>query len=170
MTTPTSPQVGPTKLAKFLIFLIIVGAVAGAVWFFRGALFPQGKGPGGVDIDAFKKLTGQSDSAGPEAFDPSGITTVNEYKYVPAERLPPVKGVSAYKWDPNQKVVQFPINVWIGWLPIVAANHGFAPNADCGLRQEVRLQGQPEADRRPGRRARRLSPPARATSSGARST
>ena len=27
-------------------------------------------------------------------------------------------------------MVQFPINVWIGWLPIVAANHGFAPNTE----------------------------------------
>ncbi|GAB1352910.1 hypothetical protein MASR1M12_16430 [Erysipelotrichia bacterium] len=24
----------------------------------------------------------------------------------------------------------FPINVWAGWLPIIAANNGFAPNED----------------------------------------
>jgi len=129
-TPPTPPQVGPTRLAKFLIFLIIVGAVVGAAWFFRGTLFPSGKGPGGIDLGKFKQATGQTEGTGPEAFDPSGITTVAEYKYVPQERLPPVKGVSAYKWDADQKVVQFPINVWIGWLPIVAANNGFAPNAD----------------------------------------
>jgi ABC-type nitrate/sulfonate/bicarbonate transport system substrate-binding protein len=41
-----------------------------------------------------------------------------------------VKGVSAYKWDAKEKVVNFPINVWIGWLPIVAANGGFSPSAD----------------------------------------
>jgi NitT/TauT family transport system substrate-binding protein len=129
-TAPTPPQVGPTRLAKFLIFLIIVGAVGGAAWFFRGTLFPSGKGPGGIDLGKFKQATGQTESTGPEAFDPSGITTVAEYKYVPQERLPPVKGVSAYKWDADQKVVQFPINVWIGWLPIVAANGGFAPNPE----------------------------------------
>src|SRR5690606_23062863 len=38
--------------------------------------------------------------------------------------------VSNYEWDPNEKIVKFPINMWIGWLPIVAANHGFAPNED----------------------------------------
>lgn len=153
MTTPSSPQVGPTKLAKFLVFLIIVGAVAGAVWFFRGAIFPAGKGPGGVDLDKFKQITGQTDSDGPEAFDPSGITTVAEYKYVPQERLPPVKGVSAYKWDDGKKVVQFPINVWIGWLPIVAANHGFAPNPDSvfakkyGFQVNLKLIDDPVAAR-----------------------
>ena len=30
----------------------------------------------------------------------------------------------------RRRSCNFPINVWIGWLPIVAANHGFAPNAD----------------------------------------
>jgi NitT/TauT family transport system substrate-binding protein len=55
---------------------------------------------------------------------------VSEYKYVPEQKLPAVKGTSSYKWDAKEKIVKFPINVWIGWLPIVAANHGFAPNAE----------------------------------------
>ena len=121
MSTPTT-QVGPTKLAKLLVFLIVVGSLAGAAWMFRGTLFPTGKQDGGkIDL---------SKMDGPEAYDPKGITTVAEYKYVPQDRLPAVKGVSSYKWDASKKVVQFPINVWIGWLPIVAANHGFAPNPE----------------------------------------
>jgi NitT/TauT family transport system substrate-binding protein len=125
MATPTPPRVGPTGLAKILILLVIVGSIAGAAWLFRGTLFPSGKTPGGVDLSKFQKP-----EDGAEAFDPNGITTVSEYSYVPQERLPPVKGVSSYKWDPAKKIVQFPINVWIGWLPIVAANQGFAPNPD----------------------------------------
>ena len=74
-----------------------------------------------VNMDEFKKV---------EAPDTKGITTVQEYKYVPGEKLPPVKGVSAYKWNAADKIVKFPINVWIGWLPIVAANHGFTPNPE----------------------------------------
>ncbi len=155
MTTPTSPQVGPTKLAKFLIFLIILGAIGGAAWFFRGSLFPEGKGPGGIDLAKFRQMTGQDQPAsdGPEAFDPTGITTVAEYKYLPQERLPAVKGVSSYKWDPNQKIVQFPINVWIGWLPIVAANGGFAPNPESifakkyGFQVNLKLIDDPVAAR-----------------------
>jgi ABC-type nitrate/sulfonate/bicarbonate transport system substrate-binding protein len=140
MTTPTAPQVGPTKLAKFLIFLIIVGALAGATYFFRGALFPEGKGPGGIDLSKLKPGGPGAESDGPEAFDPQGITTVAEYKYLPAERLPAVKGVSSYKWDPAKKIVQFPINVWIGWLPIVAANGGFAPNPNSVFAQKYGFQ------------------------------
>ncbi|MCX7011729.1 MAG: phosphate ABC transporter substrate-binding/OmpA family protein [Candidatus Sumerlaeota bacterium] len=121
-----SQPVGPTKLGKFVISFFIIACVAGAAYLFRNSLFPQGGRPGGnkVNLDEFKKEQGA-----PEAVDPTGITTVKEYKYVAQEKLPPVKGVSNYTWD-EKKVVQFPINVWIGWLPIVAANHGFAPNPD----------------------------------------
>ncbi|MCZ7652560.1 MAG: hypothetical protein M5U13_15880 [Thermoanaerobaculia bacterium] len=108
MTTPSAPQVGPTKLAKLLIFLIIVGAVAGAAWLFRNTLFPSGKGPGGIDLDKFKQMTGQTESDGPEAFDPTGITTVAEYKYVPQERLPrsrgsrPTSGTPTRRWSSSR--------------------------------------------------------------------
>ncbi len=88
-----------------------------------------------------------------EAPDTKGITTVQTYSYVPAETLPPVKGTSSYKWDDKDKVVVFPINVWIGWLPIVAANHGFAPNTDSiffkkfGFKVNLKLIDDPVAAR-----------------------
>jgi NitT/TauT family transport system substrate-binding protein len=114
-------KVGPTALGKFVGFLIIVGCLIGAAYMFRNTLFPKAKS-NMVNLDLFKNS--------PEAVDPTGITTVSEYKYVPEQKLPPVKGTSNYKWSNTDKVVQFPINVWIGWLPIVAANHGFAPNEE----------------------------------------
>ena len=117
--------VGPTKLGKVVIILFIIALAAVGVYYFRDLIAPGGKGPGDVDIDAFQQQQGKY-----EAPDTAGITTVNEYSYVPSEKLPPVKGVSAYSWDDADPVVQFPINVWIGWLPIVAANHGFRPNED----------------------------------------
>ena len=114
-------KVGPTALGKLVLIAFVLGCLGAAAYYFRDLLAPSGPGQKTVDIDQFRKV---------EAPDTKGITTVNEYNYVPAEKLPPVKGVSAYKWDPQKKVVQFPINVWIGWLPIVAANHGFAPSGD----------------------------------------
>ena len=119
-------KVGPTALGKIVLILFILACVAGAAYYFRDLIAPTGAdGKRQVDIGAFKDQQGKV-----EAPDTKGVTTVNEYTYVPAEKLPPVKGVSSYKWDVAQKVVHFPINVWIGWLPIVAANHGFAPNTD----------------------------------------
>jgi ABC-type nitrate/sulfonate/bicarbonate transport system substrate-binding protein len=114
-------KVGPTALGKLVLFLFVLACIAGAAYYFRDLLAPSGRGQKQVNLDEFKKV---------EAPDTKGVTTVTEYAYKPAEKLPPVKGVSSYKWDAKEKVVQFPINVWIGWLPIVAANHGFAPNPD----------------------------------------
>ncbi|NJL26767.1 MAG: OmpA family protein [Thermoanaerobaculia bacterium] len=117
-------NVGPTALGKIVLAVFILALLGGAAYYFRDMIAPSGSSGGKIDIDAFKQQQGV------EAPDTQGVTTVSEYKYVPAERLPAVSGVSAYKWDANQKVVEFPINVWIGWLPIVAANHGFKPNPE----------------------------------------
>jgi len=126
MATNPPQKVGPTALGKIVLFLFIIACIGGAAYYFRDYLAPGGHGQQkAVDLNAFKAQQGKV-----EAPDTKGITTVNEYTYVPGEKLPPVKGVSNYKWDVKEKVVNFPINVWIGWLPIVAANHGFAPNAD----------------------------------------
>src|SRR5436190_3248445 len=84
-----------------------------------------------------------------EAPDTKGVTTVSEYKYVPGDRLPAVKGVSQYKWDANQKILRFSYNVWAGWLPVIAANRGTKPNADSvfakkyGFRVEMVLMDDP---------------------------
>lgn len=88
-----------------------------------------------------------------EAPDTNSITTVKDYKFVPRETLPPVQGASGYKWDDKEKVVVFPINVWAGWLPIIAANHGFAPNEESvffkkyGFKVDLKLIDDPVAAR-----------------------
>ncbi|MEA3276360.1 MAG: phosphate ABC transporter substrate-binding/OmpA family protein [Pseudomonadota bacterium] len=135
--------VGPTALGKVVIALFIVGLLGGAAYYLRDVLAPSGSDQGDVDLGQFR----QQQTI--EAPDTAGITTVSEYTYVPTEKLPPVKGVSNYQWDPQEKVVQFPINVWIGWLPIVAANHGFSPNEesvffkDYGFKVNLKLIDDP---------------------------
>ena len=125
-------KVGPTALGKIVLVLIVLGLIAGAGYFFKDLIAPQEKKQGDIDLSKFQQAGGDDSSSGAkvEAPDTKGITTVNEYAYVPGERLPTVKGVSGYKWDAKEKIVEFPINVWIGWLPIVAANGGFKPNED----------------------------------------
>lgn len=114
---------GPTKLGKLVIFLVVLVLIGAGIYFLWDLVAPEGDGAGtgDVNLDEFRKL---------EAPDTVGITTVNEYSYVPSERLPPVEGTSNYSWDEGERIVEFPINVWVGWLPIVAANHGFSPNED----------------------------------------
>jgi NitT/TauT family transport system substrate-binding protein len=137
-------KVGPTLLGKLVIFIFVLVLVAGAAYYFWDLIAPGGQRAGDVDLDRFRDQMGKF-----EAPDSAGITTVNEYTYLPAEKLPPVQGVSNYQWDDREKVVQFPINVWIGWLPIVAANHGFRPNTesiffkDYGFKVNLRLIDDP---------------------------
>ncbi len=118
-------KVGPTVLGKTVGIIFIIACIGAAGYFFRDTFFPKAKKGKTVDLSRLQEERGEV-----EVQDPTGITTVTEYKYIPAQTLPPVKGTSSYKWDEKEKVVQFPINVWIGWLPIVAANHGFAPSSE----------------------------------------
>jgi NitT/TauT family transport system substrate-binding protein len=143
-----TPKVGPTALGKLVGILFILACLAAAGWFFRDIVFPKAAKPGTGTVD-LGKFQGEP----VEAQDPTGITTVTEYQYLPQEKLPPVKGASSYKWNTTEKVVQFPINVWIGWLPIVAANHGFAPNTESvfykkhGFKVNLKLIDDPVAAR-----------------------
>jgi len=88
-----------------------------------------------------------------ESVDPTGITTVKEYKYVAADKLPEAKGASGYQWDNNKKVLVFSYNVWAGWLPVIAANHGTEPNDESvffkkyGFRVKMELIDDPVAAR-----------------------
>ena len=105
------------KLFSMLLILVLIGA--GAYILLRK--YTNVMGPA---------KAGPAEVAAVEETDTTGVTTVREYKYVPAERLPAVKGASSYQWDPQRKVVRFSYNVWAGWLPVIAANHGTKPNAD----------------------------------------
>ena len=51
---------------------------------------------------------------------------MKEYAFKPAERLPEIKGTSAYK-PMEDNTVRFALNVWAGWGPIILANNGFKP-------------------------------------------
>jgi NitT/TauT family transport system substrate-binding protein len=132
--------VGLTKAGKVFVTLVVIVLAVVGIYLMRDRIFPKGKQEGAKDIDiaqAQKMLTG-----GNQAEDPStaGITTQTEYKYVPGEKLPPVTGASAYKWNKEDPTVVFPINVWIGWMPIVAANHGFKPNTESEFYKKYKFK------------------------------
>ncbi len=134
-----------TMFGKLLSIVLILALVGGGLY---------------MVLNKFNILGRSQQAAAPqapapvvEAADTSGVTTVREYKYIPAERLPAVKGVSQYKWDNNNKIVRFSYNVWAGWLPIIAANHGTKPNPESifakkyGFQVELVLIDDPVAAR-----------------------
>jgi ABC-type nitrate/sulfonate/bicarbonate transport system substrate-binding protein len=106
----------PRPVFYLTVLVVIIGLVALAVWRFGGSV----PGIGNISLD---------DLGGPEAPDASGITTVKEYEYVPATRLPDVQGTSAYQ-PLRDRTVRFAINVWAGWAPIIHANRGLAPGRE----------------------------------------
>ena len=109
---------GQPKPAFYVAVLVVVlGLVGLALWRY-GAIGPGSK-VGQFTADELNKMKG-----GAEAPDTSGITTVKEYKYVAATKLPEVKGISSYK-PMVDRTVRFAINVWAGWSPIIYANNGF---------------------------------------------
>ncbi len=106
--------------APFYIVLgiIVIGLVVFAIYR-SDLLAPEEQKPGGGPIEPL---------AAPveDASNPTGVTTVKEYAFKSIERLPEVKGTSAYK-PLVDSTVRFALNVWAGWAPIIYANNGFKP-------------------------------------------
>src|SRR2546429_8883551 len=114
-------QPGQPRPAFYVaVLLVVVGLVGLALWQY-GAIRPGGGQAGRFSAEELKQMKG-----GAEAPDSAGITTVKEYKYVPAAKLPAVKGISTYK-PMADRTMRFAINVWAGWSPIIFADNGFKP-------------------------------------------
>jgi NitT/TauT family transport system substrate-binding protein len=132
-----------TLAGKLLSVLLILGLILVGVYVVGRRGIPVGGGGGGSTPG------GTTEAPRTEAPDTKGVTTVSEYKYVPGDRLPAVKGVSQYKWNANDKVLRFSYNVWSGWLPVIAANRGTKPNTDSvfskkyGFKVEMVLMDDP---------------------------
>jgi NitT/TauT family transport system substrate-binding protein len=147
-----------TPLGVILSVVLVLALVgAGAYIVFRTYARPSSteppRGPvrpvatGGEEGEPSGSAEGAGESV--EQPDLANVTTVKEYKYVAADRLPAVKGVSQYKWDEADKVLRFSYNVWAGWLPVIAANHGTKPSEESvffkkyGFKVEMVLMDDP---------------------------
>jgi len=113
MTAPA-----PSGKPRALFYVVLLAVVAGLVWL---GVHRFGGKEGGIGALLHP---GGSDRSGIEASDTTTVTTAKEYTYVPAQRLPPVRGISNYKPLAN-RTVRMALNVWAGWAPVILANGGF---------------------------------------------
>ncbi|MCG3136814.1 MAG: hypothetical protein HJJLKODD_00650 [Phycisphaerae bacterium] len=126
---------GQPKAPFFAVLAVVVlGLIGFAVY--RSDIFAPKAKEGGTSTEPIANQTPannntaqpKADSSGEQpaedSSNPTGITTVKEYNFVPSERLPAVKGTSGYKPMENN-TVRFALNVWAGWAPIILANEGF---------------------------------------------
>lgn len=68
-------------------------------------------------------------------------TTFDSYTLVEDPQLPSVlEEPEPYTAYDTQQVVRFPINVWGGWAPLIAANHGFAANEESVFFQKYGIK------------------------------
>ncbi|MCX7005462.1 MAG: phosphate ABC transporter substrate-binding/OmpA family protein [bacterium] len=107
-----------TIFGKLLLTVLILGVVGYGVYRWRDKIMPPTPGPAVTtvaDIAAIQKKLLAGDK---------------QVSLVDASAIPPVAGVSDYAtpMKNGKLVVQFPINVWPGWAPIIAANNGLDAN------------------------------------------
>lgn len=122
---------GKPKPAFFLAVLVVVAGLVGLAFFrWNSKKAVSGKGPDQtdkIDMGSIKQQAGGGTGSGaPQAEnpDPNSITTVKEYSFEPASRLPEVPGTADYTALGKPRVVKFAVNVWAGWAPIIWANQG----------------------------------------------
>jgi NitT/TauT family transport system substrate-binding protein len=115
------------KSGFYIAVALVVLALIGFAVYRSDLVAPKPVAPGGGDVgqpksdnvdlkEAAQPVESSQDTASP--------TTVKEYRFKPAEKLPPVKGTKTYKPLQNE-TVRFALNIWAGWSPIVLANNGF---------------------------------------------
>jgi NitT/TauT family transport system substrate-binding protein len=104
--------------------LVVAALIGFAIYRGRDVIAPPPAGPPGGGAAQQKIDPKELAQPAESSQDTSSPTTVKEYTFRPAEKLPPVKGSAAYKPLVNN-TVRFALNIWAGWAPIVFANDGF---------------------------------------------
>ncbi len=125
-----------TTRGKIVVTILLLAVVGFGVYRWWDKIAPSGQSQRvSVNPDEVKKAL----AAGPPPTAPPAAASDVANKLLAGDKavslvdgsaIPPVTGVSDYdKPMQNGKlVVQFPINIWPGWAPIIVANNGLEPN------------------------------------------
>ncbi|MFO1497168.1 MAG: phosphate ABC transporter substrate-binding/OmpA family protein [Verrucomicrobiota bacterium] len=122
-----------TTRGKIVFTLLLVGVVAFGTYRWWDKIAPAPK-PATVSVNP-QAVQQQIKDAGSKAAVQPDITSkllkgTNAVSLIGESAIPPVAGVSDYDkpMKDGKLIVEFPINVWPGWAPIIAANAGMDPS------------------------------------------
>src|SRR5881296_3738926 len=122
-----------TTRGKLVLTVLILAVVGFGVYRWRDKIAPAGKSQQvSINPQELKKSLDSKPSPGKAAADVASKLLAGEkaVSLVDGSAIPPVSGVSDYDKPAKdgKLVVQFPINIWPGWAPIIVANAGLEPN------------------------------------------
>ena len=119
-----------TTRGKLIVTFLILAVVSFGVYRWWPQIAPTGR-PQTPSLDT-KAIKQALDAAKPKPDDASIMSKLlagtNAATLIGESSIPPVNGVSDYDkpMKDGKLIVQFPINVWPGWAPIIVANGGMA--------------------------------------------
>jgi NitT/TauT family transport system substrate-binding protein len=118
-----------TARGKIILTILILAVAGFGAWRWWDKIAPTGRSQQ-VSINP-TELKKTLDAARATADVASKLLAgTNAVSLVDGSAIPPVTGVSDYDkpMKDGRFVVQFPINIWPGWAPIIVANNGLEPN------------------------------------------
>jgi NitT/TauT family transport system substrate-binding protein len=117
-----------TTRGKLVLTIVILAVVGFGMYRWWDKIAPQSR-PQNVSVDVAKVKKEITDFKNAPTDIPL-LAGTNAATLVERSGIPAVTGVSDYKKETKdgKPVVEFPINVWPGWAPIIMANAGMEPN------------------------------------------
>jgi NitT/TauT family transport system substrate-binding protein len=117
-----------TTRGKIILTILLLAVVGFGVYRWWDKIAPTSK-PQNVSVDVAKVKEEIARAKVPPVDIPL-LAGTNAATLVERSGIPAVSGVSDYKKEmkDGKLVVEFPINVWPGWAPIIMANAGMEPN------------------------------------------
>jgi NitT/TauT family transport system substrate-binding protein len=117
-----------TTRGKLVLTILILGIVGFGMYRWWDKIAPQMK-PQTQSLDV-RKVKEEIERAKAAPTDIPLLIGTNAATLVERSMIPPVTGTSDYarNMKDGKLIVEFPINVWPGWAPIIVANAGLEPN------------------------------------------
>jgi NitT/TauT family transport system substrate-binding protein len=118
-----------TTRGKIILTILILAVAGFGTWRWWDKIAPTGRSQQ-VSINPQDLKKALDDARVTADVASKLLAGTNAVSLVDGSAIPPVTGVSDYDkpMKDGKFVVQFPINIWPGWAPIIVANNGLEPN------------------------------------------